>query len=264
MDATSHAHRAYKARVRCQNYEISKSPPIGGKYYSPEDLVNLAAKWHCHGLSYSFNEPTLLVEHAIKAHKIAKKHGLYTTYVTNGYMTLECLEALINSGLDAMNVDIKGDEETVRKYCGADVSKIWRNCRHAKEHGVHIEITTLVVTGVNDNLDQLKGISQKIMDELGEETPWHITRYFPAFKFLKPPPPIKLLEKAREQAIKIGLKYVYLGNIPGHPWENTYCPNCQTLLIERSIFSITRYLVTPDNKCPNCGLKIPIIGRYCS
>lgn len=252
----------------CQNYEISKFPPDTKRsnYISPEKFVNLVKAEKCQGTSISFNEPTLLLEYSLDVFDIAKKEGYYNTYVTNGYMSLPALKLLAEHGLDAMNIDVKGDEETVKRYCGADVEKVWRNIKEAKKLGIHIEITTLVIPGVNDDEECLQSIASRIIKEAGENTPWHVTQYYPAYKALEVGlyprrTPIKTLEEAWKIGKKEGLNYVYVGNVPGHPLENTYCHNCGELLIKRYIFDIIDYRVTSENKCPKCKEKIPIVGK---
>ncbi|MEM2135169.1 MAG: AmmeMemoRadiSam system radical SAM enzyme [Candidatus Jordarchaeaceae archaeon] len=246
----------------CQNWEISKHPPDEFKnYVSPEQFMRLVKAYRCQGTSISFNEPTLLLEYSLDVFRLAKKAGYYNTYVTNGYMTPQALELLIESGLDAMNVDVKGCKETVQKYCGADVEHVWRNIHESKKRGIHIEITTLVIPRVNDDVDCLRSIAQRIREE-DENIPWHVTRFHPEYKMTdREATPIQTLERARELGLSEGLKYVYIGNVPGHKGENTWCPNCGELLIERYIFSITKYRITPENKCPRCGAQIPIIGK---
>ncbi|MGQ9721961.1 MAG: AmmeMemoRadiSam system radical SAM enzyme [Candidatus Jordarchaeum sp.] len=246
----------------CQNYEISKFPPDEFKnYVSPEHFMRLVKAYKCQGTSISFNEPTLMLEYSLDVFKLAKDSGYYNTYVTNGYMTPEALNLLFESGLDAMNVDVKGCKETVQKYCGANVDYVWDNIREAKRRGIHIEITTLVIPGVNDDVDCLKSIAQRVRD-IDENTPWHVSRFHPDYKMRdRGPTPTKTLELARQIGLDAGLKYVYLGNVPGHPGENTWCPVCGELLIERYIFSINRYRITDDKKCPKCGTEIPIIGE---
>lgn len=252
----------------CQNYEISKFPEkIGeGIYISPEKFIKLVKELKCQGTSISFNEPSLLLEYSIDVFKLAKSCGYYNTYVTNGYMTKEALFLLIEAGLDAMNIDIKGNKEKVAKYCGADLEKVWRNAKIAKEKGIWIEITTLVIPGINDDEDTLRTIARRIKDELGENTPWHVNRYFPAYKFewevYVPPTPVETLEKARFIGKEEGLEYVYCGNIPGHPFENTYCPKCNFLLIKRFALSMIEYNISPEKRCPNCGKRIPIIDNF--
>jgi pyruvate formate lyase activating enzyme len=231
----------------------------GGKYISPSELVELAGRYGCSGTSISFNEPTLLLEYSLDVFKLAKQKGYYNTYITNGYMTLEALKALIDHGLGAMNIDIKGDVKAVEKFCHADVEKIWRNASWAREHGVWVEVTTLIIPGVNDGEGCLRGIARRIKTELGDETSWHTTGYYPAYKFEETSTPKSTLERARKIGREEGLKYVYVGNVPGHPYENTYCPKCNKLLVERYGFEITRHQVM-DGCCPTCGEKIPIIG----
>ncbi|GAH93093.1 unnamed protein product [marine sediment metagenome] len=179
-------------------------------------------------------------------------------------MMIEALEILIEEGLDAINIDIKGDKEQVARYCEANVEKVWRNARLAKENKVWLELTTLVIRRVNDDEECLRGIARRIKNELGEDTPWHVTRYYPAYKFAKdayvPATSASALEKAREIGREEGLNYVYVGNLPGHPFENTYCPNCEELLIKRYGFSVSRYNIR-DRKCPKCRNEIPIIGH---
>jgi len=246
----------------CQNYDISKEDPqnVGCNYISPEKIVEIALSRKAQGLSYSFNEPTLLLEHSLESFKIAKQQGLYNNYVTNGYMTKDALKLLIENGLDAMNIDIKGNNEVVQKYCGADIKKIYRNAKIAKDNGVHVEITTLIIPELNDNDKTFREIAKFIKNELGNETPWHVTRYYPQYKFSNPPTPVKTLEKARKIGYDEGLLYVYIGNVPGHPGENTYCPNCKELLLKRYIFDVTRNNLTKNNCCPVCGFKIHLIN----
>ncbi len=248
----------------CQNFEISKIPPDPEKanYISPEKFIEMVDKYRCQGTSISFNEPTLLFEWSLDVFRLAKERGFYNTFVTNGYMTVDALRMLINAGLDALNVDIKGCKDEVSRFCSANVEYVWRNCIEAKRLGAHVEITTLIVTGVNDDLECLRSIAQRIVRDLGENTPWHVTRYYPAYMYHAPPPKVEFLEEVRRIGLEEGLNYVYLGNVPGHPWENTYCPNCKELLIKRYIFDIVKYNLTEKNECPKCGEKIPIIGKY--
>jgi len=243
----------------CQNWDISKSEPKDGRFISPEEFVEMALDWGCQGTSISFNEPTLSLEWSLDVFRLAREKGLYNTYVTNGYMTAEALRLLIEAGLDAMNVDIKGDREAVKRYCKADVEPIWRNCREAIEAGVHIELTTLVIPTVNDDEEVLRGIARRIREELGDEIPWHINSYYPAYRFHQPPTPLSILERGWSIAKEEGLKFVYIGNVLGHRCQNTYCPDCGKLLIERRGLSVIAYELK-DGRCPRCGHPIPIVG----
>jgi len=246
----------------CQNWDISKSAPpvVYTNYIPPEKFVEKTKRSRCQGTSISFNEPTLSLEWSLDVFRLARKEGLYNTYVTNGYMTPEALQLLIEAGLDAMNVDVKGSAEVVKKYCGADVEKVWRNCKAAREAGVHLEITTLVIPGVNDDEETLRSIAARIRRELGPETPWHTTGYYPAYHFHAPPTPVSTLERARQIGLEEGLEFVYVGNVLGHPGENTYCPKCGHLLIERFGLSVVKCYLE-DSRCPECGKDIPITGK---
>ncbi len=237
----------------CQNYEISKTEPQYCEYLDAEEFVNVALAHSCAGTSLSFNEPVLFLEWGVEVFEIAKRKGLYNTIVTNGYMTDKALKLFINAGLDAANVDIKGDEEAVKKYCHADVEKIWRNCEIMKNENIHLEVTTLVIPLINDDLKTLSGIGKRILEQLGCDTAWHLTRYFPAYKFFEPPVSVTFLEDAYKMARDIGLEFVYLGNVPGHRYEDTYCPKCNKLLIKRSGLTVVDVKIEQRCTCPNCG-----------
>lgn len=243
----------------CQNWEISKAPPSGGEFFSPEHFVAETVRWRCQGTSISFNEPTLSLEWALEVFRLARAAGLYNTFVTNGYMTERALELLAESGLDGMNVDVKGDAKAVREFCKADVEVVWRNLRRARDLGIWVEVTTLVIPGVNDDPGVLRSIGERILQDLGPDTPWHLTRYYPAYRFSAPPTPVRALEEARKQALSLGLRYVYIGNIPGHPGENTYCPTCSTTVVRRWGLQLLENRLR-DGCCPSCGTVIPGVG----
>lgn len=241
----------------CQNWDISKRPPSGGRSMSAEEFVAQAIAWGCQGTSISFNEPTLSLEWSLDIFPLARAKGLYNTYVTNGYMTPEALDLLIEAGLDAVNVDIKGSAEAVKKYCAADVEKVWRNCRAAREAGVWIEITTLVIPTVNDDEGILRSIARRIRDELGSETPWHVSGYYPAYQFTAPSTPVRTLERAHDIGVEEGLHFVYVGNVLGHRYEDTYCPDCGELLIQRFGLWVAQNRLE-GARCPACQRLIPV------
>jgi pyruvate formate lyase activating enzyme len=244
----------------CQNWHISKQPPSGGEFVFPEEFVVRAQQLGCQGTSISFNEPTLSLEWALDVFPLAREAGLYNTFVTNGYMTEAALRHLAEAGLDGMNIDVKGDAEAAREHCGADVEIVWRNCRLARELGIWIELTTLVIPGVNDDDQALKGIAQRIVNELGPHTPFHLSGYYPDYRFTVPPTPVSTLERARETALQTGLDYVYLGNVPSHSAEHTFCPSCGTILAERGLLRLLRCDITRDGRCPHCGQAVAGVG----
>ena len=245
----------------CQNWDISKTaPPIHGRYMSPEEFVEKTRRLGCQGTSISFNEPTLSLEWSLAVFRLAREQGIYNTYVTNGYMTEQALDLLAEAGLDAMNIDIKGNTDAVRKYCkGINVDRVWARGQQARELGIHLEITTLVIPDVNDDEHTLSLIAERVHDELGPDTPWHVSGYYPAYRFKTPSTPLKTLEQAWSIGQNAGLKYVYIGNVVGHPYDNTICPECGEMLIARFGFDIIHYNIN-DGCCPNCGIRIAGVG----
>jgi len=246
----------------CQNFSLSKFPPNPSRanYIAPEDFVKQALRERCQGISISFNEPTLMFEYSLDVFKLVYARGLYNTYVTNGYFTLEALRMLHDAGLDALCIDVKGDAAAVRKYCGADVDVVWRNVREGKKLGIHVEVVNLVIPSVNDKEEQLRELARRHLREAGKETPLHFTAYYPAYKFDAPPTPVATLERAHDIAMSEGVEFVYLGNVPGHRYENTYCPRCGGLLIKRFGLELLESNLG-DNRCPRCGREIPIVGK---
>ncbi len=241
----------------CQNWDISKAtPPLSGEFLSPERFVALAKREKCQGTSISFNEPTLSLEWSLDVFRLARRQGLYNTYVTNGYMTPEALSLLIEAGLDAMNVDIKGDTSAVERHCGGiDAGKIWAACSAARSRGIHVELTTLIIPGVNDANEVLEDIARRITLEIGREVPWHVTAYRPAYRFNAPETPVSTLERAYRIGKESGLEYVYTGNVPGHPDDDTYCPQCGSRLIRRFGFDVVQNRIR-GGRCPACGHAI--------
>lgn len=242
----------------CQNWDITEvADPGDGDHISPQRFVDMAQEMNCQGTSISFNEPTLSLEWSLDVFRIARERGYYNTYVTNGYMTQEALSLLAESGLDAMNVDMKGDPDSVREYCqGIDVEKVWDKCRLARSRGMHLEITTLLIPSVNDSENTLRSIAGRIATELGREVPWHVSGYAPAYRFTAPPTPVQALEKACQIGREAGLDFVYIGNAPGHRYENTFCPGCRLPLVRRLGFGVLANVIRAGS-CPGCGKKVP-------
>ena len=212
------------------------------------------------GSSISFNEPTLSFEWSREVFRLARARGLYNTFVTNGYMSGAALEELAEAGLDALNLDVKGDAAAVWEHGrGVDAEKVWERCRQARALGLHLEITELVIPGVNDDEDSLADTARRIADELGPQTPWHVSAYFPAFRFTAPPTPVATLERAVRLGRRAGLEYVYVGNAPSHRYDNTCCPACGALVVERRGLRLVHNAVVAG-RCPRCHRTIAGVG----
>ena len=249
----------------CDNWSISQEREVSGMKLPPARVVQLALEYGCQGISYTYTEPTIFMEYAYDTAKLAKEKGLFNTFVTNGYMTPEAVD-FISPYLDAATVDFKGsgNPEFYKTMAAVpDVEPIYECIKALKRRGVHIEITNLIVTKYGDSIDDLKMLAEWVRDYLGPDTPFHILRFHPDYMLTDvPATPLNTLEKACEVAKETGLNYVYLGNVPGHRYEHTYCPNCGERVIERFGFYVTRWRLTEDKKCPNCGQEIPIKGKY--
>jgi len=243
----------------CQNWHLSRADPLQttAQYVSPENLVAMALHLGDQGLCCSFTEPTLLHEYNLAAFSLARAAGLYTCYVSNGYMTLDTLRELQAAGLDAIKIDVKGDADVYREYCSAPHGEaVWETAAAAKDMGLHVEIVNLVITGANDSEEALRDLIHHHLETVGSETPVHFARYHPAYHMRAPPTPISTLEHAYDLARRAGVAYPYLGNVHGHPAESTYLPFCGQLLIERFSYTVRRNLLTPLNECPACGRRI--------
>ncbi len=201
----------------CQNYAISQSPKklTFTKEFeiSPKEHVRRALHYQCPSISYTYTEPTIFLEYAYDTMVLAKKEGLKNIWVTNGFMSEETLE-LILPLLDAANVDYKGKGDVYQKYCSGNAEAILRNMKIMKEAGVHLEVTTLLIPGVNDKLDDIQSLVNDLVTFLGDDTIWHISRFFPAYQMKDLPiTPKNTLLKAKEIGHSAGLKRIYLGNI---------------------------------------------------
>jgi pyruvate formate lyase activating enzyme len=247
----------------CQNWDIAhwRAGPMDTEYWSPGDAVSRANEAGCLGISWTFNEPALWFEYTLDSAKIAKAQGLYTNYVTNGFLTEEALDR-IAPALDVYRVDIKGFSDRTYARIGhiPAFSKILDVTVRAKRKGLHVEVVTNVIPGYNDDEQELRRLAIWIKADLGQGTPWHVTRFHPHHELSGvPATPIATLERIRDLGKEAGLWYVYLGNVPGHEAENTRCHQCGELLIERYIFDVLQNRIR-NEACPACGAAIP--GRF--
>ncbi len=244
----------------CQNWHLSQGE-IMGEAISSEELVKKAKELGCQGLSYTFTEPTIFYELTYDTAQIAHEEGLYNTYVTNGYINPEPINK-IAPYLDAVSVNFKGsgEEGFLRSFIGIPSPEpIFQALKEFKKNNIHIEITDLLIPLVGDSMGKIKELVRWIKENLGEDTPIHFLRFFPHHKVTDlPPTPIETLEKAYKIAKDSGMQYVYLGNVIDSR-NNTYCPNCGALLIQRGIME-TFKINLEDSDCPECGEKINIRG----
>jgi len=263
--ALTYAGRGCNLRCAwCQNAHLSRATPNPARdaRLAPEEIVTLALTWGDAGLCCSFSEPALLHEFNLEAFRLARAAGLYTCYVSNGMLTIQALHELASAGLDAIKVDVKGDDDVYYRYCqGPGAGPVWTTIREVRELGIHLEIVHLVIPGVNDDEADLLRFIARYMVDAGPDTPLHFTRYYPAGGFAAPSTPIATLERAWEMARAAGVRFPYLGNVPGHPAENTACPICRKPLIERWGYRVRANHLTAEGSCPNCGEAIPIVTR---
>lgn len=244
----------------CQNSDISQMPSdmkrIMGESISPEQIVDEAIRSRSSSISYTYTEPTVYFELAVDTSRIAEQNGLKNVFVTNGYMTEETLREM-GSALHGANVDLKSfRDEFYKRLCGAKLDPVLQSIKKMKEMGVWVEVTTLLIPGHNDSKEELKEIADFIKG-VSPDIPWHISRFHPTYRLLDAPPtPPSSIKMARELGYEQGLRFVYSGNLPGDEGENTYCPECSKLLIERFGFYIRKNRVS-DGKCPDCGTEIP-------
>jgi pyruvate formate lyase activating enzyme len=245
----------------CQNADIAQMPAdrdgqIMGREMTPESVVAAALAERCRSIAYTYTEPTVFFEMAYETARLAHDQGLKNVFVTNGYMTAEAL-AMIAPVLDGANVDLKAfSERFYARYCGAKLAPVLETLRAMKQRGIWVEVTTLIIPGLNDDAAKLERLAAFITEELGAETPWHISRFHPTYKLLeRPPTPVATLKRAHDIGLAAGLRYVYMGNVPGQGGENTVCPGCGETVIERRGFSIKGYHIE-KGRCRLCNAPV--------
>jgi pyruvate formate lyase activating enzyme len=247
----------------CQNWEISQAPRrkdggLRGSSFAPGEIVREALAHDCRSISYTYTEPTIFFEYAYDTARLAREAGLANNFVTNGYMTEEALRT-IHPYLDAANVDLKAfKDETYKKVCGARLEHVLETIVRMKELGVWVEVTTLVVPGLNDGAEELTAIARFIAG-VDRDIPWHISRFHPDYEYTDAPAtPVRTLRAAHEIGKREGLRYIYIGNIEGES-EDTLCPTCGQALVRRQGFVVAENRLT-GNSCPFCAG--PIAGLF--
>jgi len=245
----------------CQNADIAQMPRdqegrIAGSAAAPDDIVAAAKNANCRSIAYTYTEPTVFFELAYDIARLAHPEGLANVFVTNGYLSADALH-MIAPFLDAANVDVKAfNEDFYRRYCGASLEPVKETLVLMKQLGVLVEVTTLIIPGLNDDPGELASLAAFLVDALGPETPWHISRFHPTYQLTdRPATPLKSLLMARDLGLKAGLRYVYTGNVPGQEGENTFCYACGKAVIERRGFQIKRRSLV-NGCCGFCGAPI--------
>ncbi len=246
----------------CLNWDITKNPPpekfTDASLMTPEKVAeNAAFNPSINGVCFSFNEPTLSLEFAVDVFQLVSD-DYYKMIVSNGYMTGEALDYLISAGMNGMTVSFKGTENVVDCLLDMKLKYVWENLQMAYQRSIHIELVYLLIPTINDDEEFIIDFSKDVIKNLSSNTPVHFIRYFPSYLTRIEKTSISQLQKAHTIAKDEGLNFVYLGNIPGHPFQSTYCPNCSELLIKRNIYSVIFNSLTEKGRCPKCNQIIPI------
>jgi pyruvate formate lyase activating enzyme len=246
----------------CQNYAISQASlsEFGTRDMKPEEVVETARSYGCRGVAFTYNEPTIWHEFAYDAMKIAKERGLFTVYVTNGFIQEAPLRELAGV-LDAMNIDVKGfTEKFYSKLCKAPLGPVLDAVTLAHQLGIHIELTYLIVPGENDDREEIRQFAQWVA-ALDPRVPVHFTRFHPDYQMTdKPPTPIPTMEMAHDVGKEAGLKFIYLGNVALRHGEDTVCPKCGALVIHRMGFNVLS-MEAKDGHCKVCGEDLYLMQR---
>ncbi len=243
----------------CQNWQISQFPPEETQNVDlpPEAVVQSAQQSGAPVIAYTYSEPTAFYEYMLDTARLGREAGLYNVVISAGFINPDPLRELC-AAVDAIKIDLKGyDEGFYEEVCGARLQPVLDAIRIIYEAGVHLEIVNLVVPTLNDRLDQLRALSRWVAQEISPDIPLHFSRFHPQYKLTNlPPTPVETLEQAREIALEEGVRFVYIGNVPGHPGGNTYCPACRRLIIARAGFAVREYHLT-GGQCTYCGASIP-------
>jgi len=243
--------------LHCQNADIAQLPrdtgQIPGDFVSPKEVVAEAMAYGCQSIAYTYSEPTIFFEYAYDVATLARENGLKNVFISNGYTGEEAAERIIPL-LDANNIDLKGDDEFYKKVCGARQDPVKRNIELFWKRGVWVEVTTLVIPGYNDSREQLQEIA-RFLASVSPDMPWHLSAFYPMHRLRSVPrTSIESLRLARDIGREAGLKHIYLGNVAAES-ENTICPVCGQVQIERMGYRIMRNSIT-EGHCSNCGSAI--------
>jgi len=247
----------------CQNWQISQFSPEEVRYdiMAPDIVVRQAISMNCPSIAYTYSEPIAYYEYTLDTSKIARERGLKNVLITAGYINEKPMRELAKV-MDATNLDIKAfSDKYYRDICDGTLEPVLKTAIVMKEEGMWVEITNLILPTLNDSDDDIKKLCQWVIGNLGKDVPIHFSRFYPMYKLTNlPPTPAATLSRAREIAISEGVMFAYVGNIPGNQGENTFCPKCGSILIERQIYFIRENNIA-DGRCPKCGFEIPGIWK---
>jgi pyruvate formate lyase activating enzyme len=242
----------------CQNWEISQCNPEDStaEMYSPKQVVELAQRYRCPSVAYTYTDPVIYYEYTLATAKLARENNIRNVLVTAGYINEQPWRRLLEY-TDAANIDLKGiTDEFYRRVCSATLKPVQNALVIAKASGVITEVTNLVIPTLNDKPEEIRELARWVKENLGSDTPLHFSGFYPRYQMVHlPQTSLKTLEMARDIAISEGLDFVYIGNVQSKEGENTYCPNCKKLLVERKMYTILRNELK-DGSCPSCGTKI--------
>jgi pyruvate formate lyase activating enzyme len=247
----------------CQNHGISQHPPeeLRSTNAPPEAVVRASVREGVQSIAYTYSEPMVFYEYMLDTARLARRAGLRNTVISAGYANPEPLRELCRA-VDAIKIDLKGNnEDFYREVCGGTLEPVLAAIRTIREMGVHLEIVNLVVPSLNDDPSELRALVAWVMDTLGPDVPLHFSRFHPDYQLTNlPPTPVETLEAARQAALDVGLHYVYLGNVPGHEGNHTYCPTCGQMIVRRAGMA-TMSMNIVDGRCGYCDTQIAGVWR---
>ena len=247
----------------CQNWHISTTSLKDSvtKFVEPAQVVDAAKRNRCTSIAYTYNEPLINLNYVEDTGRLAHETGIKNVLVTNGYVTEKALDRVVDV-IDAANVDWKGfTDRLYREHCSGELQPVLDATEYMKSHGVHIEVTFLIIPETNDTPEETRAMARYIREHLGPDTPLHLSRFHPDHKFTHvPATPVETLTRSRRVAMEEGLRYVFVGNVPGRDSEDTVCPGCGAHVVQRTGYRITGWRLDERNHCRECGQAIPIVG----
>jgi len=247
----------------CQNWQISQQRPeeVRSIDAPPAAVVAAAQEYNCPAIAYTYSEPTIFYEYMLDTARLARTQNVRSVVISAGYINPAPLRELCRA-VDAIKIDFKGfSEDFYARICDATLQPVLETMKCIQQQGVHLEIVTLVVPTLNDDPEELRGLCHWIVQELGPDVPTHFSRFHPMYKLMSlPMTPVETMELARDIAMDEGIRYAYIGNVPGHPGDNTYCHHCAEMIIRRMGFTILENHIV-DGKCEYCGQPIPGVWK---